>query len=363
MGFVRKNSLRQDITARILKDHQGIERHLLGWRKWVEENLFSKDGYRYVVPCVLLLLCLLSIRLPFLDFIVLDDSTAATIIDQRTSNVATIISMTLAVIGLLLGNLAIKDGKSYKMAFVKSRLYFIIYYTLTVIICLIVISTLRNTLSKDCFNRLVLGGTYLAISIPFAIAYLFRTIIKFASADAIMEQFKQAYFAEVKARLFLQLLMSYSKAEFLYLMKKLKIEQQRFQWGESVKASDDEIDVFLNVKEVLIYDIDLSRLERLLNKRKGDVPIFYTTELAINSTTSEHSNFIIPKLVDKRGRKINLSSCLKWTTAEKQLKITPEYEDYFYDKLEEFLKENKPRKVEEVLNFLEDVYDLQMKHG
>ncbi|MVT07815.1 hypothetical protein [Chitinophaga tropicalis] len=361
MGIRKRNSLRNNVKSRIISKYPEIAPHNFGWRRKIVNLLFSKKGYYLVIPFVFGLLCLLTFRFPFLDVIVFNDGTGATIIDQRTSNVATIISMTLAVIGLLLSNLAIKDSKSYRMAFVKSKLYFIIYYTLSVIVCLIIISTLRNTLSVDWFDRFVLAGTYLAITIPIAIAYLFGTIINFASSDSIMARFKEEYLSEIKAKIYIKLLTDYSRTDFVVLMNKLDIKEYKVDWGNVQDVTVVDEDPFISVKDVLIQDIDLPKLEGILTKYRGETQLFYTIELSINIATNEHQNYIWPKLKRKNGKNVDLSSCVSVVNPNKQLKVDSEFEDYFRDKLDEYIKDNKPQKVKEILNLFDDIYELQMK--
>lgn len=123
------NSLRKQTLAKIAKDHGELMPPKLNIVIAYFSFLSQRNKWSLVLLHVLVLLVTFTfVRFGFFSFIKFDEKTAAILIDQRTSNVATIISMTLSVIGLLLGNLAIKDNHTYNLLFVNSRLYVIPYY-------------------------------------------------------------------------------------------------------------------------------------------------------------------------------------------------------------------------------------------
>ncbi|MBK8344748.1 MAG: hypothetical protein IPL12_16550 [Bacteroidetes bacterium] len=112
---------------------------------------------------------LIFIISPFIDISVLNiidikSETAVYIVYQRTASIATIISITLVVVGFILNNLAVKSALVYRLLFKKSLLYPIIYLTLSTIACFIAASTLRDSLPSFEFTRVVMAGTILHYS-------------------------------------------------------------------------------------------------------------------------------------------------------------------------------------------------------
>lgn len=76
MGLLFRNSLREDIVGEIQRDHSDIAPHYFSRWKEFKHYLFSREEYRIVVPLVIVLLVVLSFRMPFLDFIEFKDGTA-----------------------------------------------------------------------------------------------------------------------------------------------------------------------------------------------------------------------------------------------------------------------------------------------
>ena len=139
------------------------------------------------------------INIETLNIINLKYKTAETIIDQRTSNLAAIISMTLVVVGFLINNLAVKESFAYKILFKNSNFYPIIYFTLSTICCFIILSTLRESLpNSDYFIRSVLVGTYLSLLILIFIGILFIRIITFTNNKEIKKIYSNELMKESK---------------------------------------------------------------------------------------------------------------------------------------------------------------------
>ncbi|MFC0514636.1 hypothetical protein ACFFGT_10505 [Mucilaginibacter angelicae] len=255
--FIRpKRSLRHQTQFKIYQKYPELKPGRLSFLKSYLNFLSDKKSWWAVFLNVLVIFLLLVYgHIPHLDFIELTTKTAETIVDQRTSNVATIISMTLAVIGLLLSNLAIKDSQTYKLLFLKSRLYFIIYYILSAIFCLIVGSTLRDTLSPERFKDLVLAGTYLALSILLLIGFLFSAIINFANSGNIQKILKAELIRETKNNIGKNLVIEYSREIFLKIMKDHKIDEYSLdisfsKWHGTTMGADNSED------KPLVYELD-----------------------------------------------------------------------------------------------------------
>jgi hypothetical protein len=258
----------------------------------------------------------------------------------------------------LLGNLAIKDNQTYKLLFVNSRLYLILYYTLSVICCLIVISTLRDTLDKPIFEQFVLAGTYLALFILFGIGYLFRTIIKFANASNIQAILTLELLSEAKMNLRIHLLTKYSLESFLQLMREKNVQRFRLPAGQL-----PAVDQGPEIAKKLIFDINLDKLAKELDKDKTAVQKYYTTAISLNLVTGEYGSYISPNIGRRASKKMDLSGCLVTTNTSKLVVQSEEYRSYFDGKLQEYSAEGKSAKANEILSVYNQLFELQMKHG
>lgn len=351
------SSLRKLTLFKISKDHGELMPNRLNFVSAYLGFLSQRDKWWLVLIHVLVLLLLFTfLRFEWFMFVEFADKTAATLIDQRASNVATIISMTLAVIGLLLGNLAIKDNQTYQLLFIKSRLYLILYYTLSVICCLIVISTLRDTVPKAIFEQFVLAGTYLALFILFGIGYLFRTIIKFANATSIQAILTVELLAEARNNLRIHLLHKYSLESFIHLMQQHQVSARQVPLGELPDQSAPKL-------EKLVYDMNLSKLAKEMVKDKTGTPKAYTVAMSLNLLTSGHATFISPDIGRSAKRPMDLSGCVTLRKPSKLVNQSQVYRSYFASKLNEYSTEGKHAKVAEVLSVYHKMFELQMKHG
>ncbi|ALR29260.1 hypothetical protein ATE47_01360 [Chryseobacterium sp. IHB B 17019] len=355
------NSHRAEIAKKIKENHSDLSPSTFNIINNYFNYLSRRDKWWLVFLNVVALFVILGfLQIDIFSFIKMDKKTADILIDQRTSNVATIISMTLAVIGLLLSNLAIKDNQTYKLLFVNSGLYLILYYTLSVILCLMLLSTLRDTLDAPYFQHFVLAGTYLALIILVGIGYLFRTIITFTNANRIQSVLTEQLLWEAKANLRITLLSMYSNIEFLKFMSDHEIE--------NIKKNRVEYQRSLNKmtvsNEKLVYDINLSRLERQFLKWKNKNQKYYFTNIFfVNSVTSNYNDFIWPKIINKTGRELKFSKCFRLKHPSKLIGRSNEYKNYFDKKLHEYSLDGKHGKVDEILSIYSELFILTMKHG
>lgn len=355
-----KSSHRSEIRKRIEQHHKELlPGKFTAFHKYLN-YLSRRENWLVVFLHVTALLFILGfLKLDFFSFINLEKKTAEILIDQRTSNVATIISMTLAVIGLLLGNLAIKDNQTYKLLFVNSRLYLILYYTLSVIFCLIVISTLRDTILEPYFQSFVVAGTYLALLILVGIGYLFSSIINFTNASKIQDILRDQLFTEAKQNLIIRLLGKYSELELRHFLQNKGIT---FLDKNSI-ADKTSLTTKSAIKEKLIYDINFKKLStKLLERNDKNKNHHYINTLSINSFTKEYDNFIWPSMNLVNGAEISFKDCFKFRRSSKHMKQSDEYKNYFDLKLHEYSADGKQNKVDEILSIYGQLFILNMKH-
>ncbi|RZK59574.1 MAG: hypothetical protein EOO91_04805 [Pedobacter sp.] len=359
-------SLRETIKQKIDSEHKDLQPSFSDRFAIVMNYLSKRNNWWMIFGIVVALFLILTFaNIGLLSFISLSDKTTSIIIDQRISNVATIVSMTMAVIGLLLSNLAVKDSQTYKLVFIRSRLYLILYYTLSVIFCLIVTSTLRDTIKDaDIYGQAVLAGTYLSLTILFAIGYLFRRIIHFANPSKIQEILKRQWFEEARKNLLIHLMEKYSHATFIELMKKHNVEElsalslmrnaKMFTMVEGTAKREEKV-------RRTVYDVDMANLNIQLSNDKFEGRRFYHGKIGINMLIELPYEYISYEIKDAR-KNSPISSFFITKPEGSQQSYDTEYKNYFENKLYEYSTEGKASKVEEILTMYAELYLFQMKH-
>lgn len=326
-------------------EHKGLAK-AKPFGKILMEFLSGKEKWPYVILVSLLLLVLLSLPGPsFLQFIILKEDTVKLIIESRITTVVTIISMTLAVTGLLLSNLAIKHNLTYELMFKRSALYLIIYFSLSTIAFLIAISMLRNTVGSELFGRLVLAGGYMCLVVIFGIGFLFRSIIEFTTPKSIEVHLKKALLEEYRANMCFDLLKSYSFKEFSGLMQAAKIEE--ISMMQVLMADSKNMD-----EEMFVYDIRLDLLSKVIKGIKEPAKVNYIP-IGINTQTRHHQSYLSIK--DKPG----LSSCLILQPSKGSNGKGTQYFKYFGDKLDEYSKDARHEKASEILDMFLEMYRME----
>jgi hypothetical protein len=298
----------------------------------------------------------------------IDISTVRTIVDQRTTNLATIISISLVVVGFLINNLAVKSPITYKLLFNKSLLYLTIYLTLSTIFCFIIASTLRDTISEFEYTRLVLGGTYLCLLILFIIGYLFRKIIHFTNEKEISKMLTKELLNEGKRSLKNSLIKKYSTLIYKEFTKQYGSEEFNFLFtiddllSKKVKAKKVNADEEEHKYKILI-DVNLFFFKVFIwfKKQRSENKIYFK-----NLTIDEQINYIDNDIIwmesinNSKFEKWFLRKCLRLKKFEKNQTTDNVYRNEFDQKIIQLAEENKYRNLEEPLNAYIELYKLQM---
>ncbi|MBM6498932.1 hypothetical protein [Flavobacterium macrobrachii] len=303
-----------------------------------------------------------------LNVLKIDISTVKTIVDQRTTNLATIISISLVVVGFLINNLAVKSPITYKLLFKKSLLYLTIYLTLSTIFVFIIASTLRDSIPEFEYTRLVLGGTYLCLLILFIIGYLFRKIIHFTSEKEISKMLSKELLNEGKKILRQSLIKKYSNDVYKKFIERYGTEEYNFIFtiddllGKKMKARIVDVDEE-ELKYKTLTDVNLLFLRIFIwyKKRKRDNRIYYK-----NLRLDEQINYIdndilwMESIDNSKFEKFILRKCLRLKKIEKSQTIENIYRNEFDQKIIQLAEENKYRNLEEPLDAYIELYKLQM---
>jgi len=375
--FFRNNNnwLRYRVKSHIRENHKDLFDSL-------HKNLFNrftnyisdKEQWWVVLLFVVIVFAFSSLfsGIDFLNFINLKDETSRILVDQRTTNIATIISITLVVVGFLINNLAVKSSLTYKLLFKKSYLYPTIYLTLSTIGCFIIVSTLRDThIPFFDFSRAVLAGTYLVFIILFLIGFLFRTIIQFTNDKEISGMLHKQFMNEAKENIKGILLRKYSTEQFSLSVQNAGAKVYDFAeaWSladnnlEVTEVSEGEISK-IEIKNKVIQDIQINRITSfILSKKQKKAETVFCRKLGLGTNSAEINDFVWEKgKPNSNWDKFILSTCLLLKQVPEEEKETDTYRKYFDKKLEELSEESKYRNLETVLESYIELYTFQMQN-
>lgn len=366
--LLKDGSLRKQAKTALKNKHIGLfTGKVPGLKNFLFDYFTDRRNWVSVILLVVLLLAFFTfVHVDFLGFISFKE--AKVLADQRTANVATIISMTLAIVGLLMSNMAIKEPLAYSVLFKQSYLYFIIYFTLTSIFLLVIISTLRDSFTQEyhyLYDRLVLAGTYLALIVLFFIGHLFRTIIKVINPVHINKSLQAELVEEARQTLRSHLFNQYCTKHYHALMKNLGIEyyslSMAFDTAVFTKNTDKKVE-FPEPETKFIYDINLTKIKKkYCNPSTGDR--FHYRSLEIGKKSNEYDNFIWNSGTsnNEKQRKF-LKSCVILTDKDLEEDIPTTYRNYFDQKLEDATQAGRHKEVKSILDAYLEIYDLQMQN-
>lgn len=368
MPFLNRNSLKAQITKELRNKHESLfENRYKEYYHLCQEKFFSRQQWWLILLLTLFIFWISRfINIEFLNFITLKKESAVGIVDQRTSNVATIISMTIAVIGFLISNIAVKESFAYRLLFERSRLYTVIYFILSTIACLICISALRETIKDDfIYVRLIITGTYCVVLILFLIGLLFRRIIRFTNSKEIQEMFHSEMIKEAKMNLKTILISQASVIKINTFFEESGLTDYSLSAAmdrlNPFSSGPTEIDKNTQVTSMIVNDIYLTDvnvyIQQLANKE------YYYRNLSLEKSVNYYDDFIFPKEgANPKKNKKRLTKLLSLKKAPKKDSDKYKVRTYFEQKLEEFSNESKYKSMEGVLDTYLEVLILEMKN-
>ena len=165
-----------------------------------KNKISSKHSWRIVIWIPFLLFIIGQLFHPgFLQFIPLPKETAMIIIDQRTTNLATIFSITLVVIGWLITNISIKEAISYNLLFKKTYIYPIFYYIIALIGCMMLCSLFRHWEMLNIRDAII-SITYMILFALVCITFLFVRLIKVVGQNFFYIALESEIMKEIKSK-------------------------------------------------------------------------------------------------------------------------------------------------------------------
>ncbi len=336
----------------------------------VSNFIFNREQWWLIILGIICFhLAGLVINFNFLNKLDLKIDSAKLIIDNRAANTVTIISMTLAVVGFLLSNIATKENYAYKLLFKHSKLYSIIYFTLGTIASLIIISLLKDTITSEYhYSRLAISGTYLVVMVLFLIGFLFRAIIHFTNSNKIQTLLHDELIEESKKYLRETLFRKISQSEFNSRMKDAGAKEYNFfntldfSSNSSVTELDGaEIENQLPSPKIIV-DINLKKLYRFIHKKKKSGGLYFN-EIRLNEPSIQFDGYLhFGTIVNTKKENRYLRNCLILKNPPTKEKLSNEVRMYFDSKIEEYSADNKYKNLETLLTSYTSLYELEMKN-
>jgi hypothetical protein len=338
------------IVDKMLKEQNKdlFESKAVGFWNFVTNN---KNWWIITAIVLFIFFCLQFINIPFLNFISINDDTVKSLIESRTANIVTLISVTFAVIGFLIANLAIKESYTYNILFKKSTFFPVVYFALSLIVAFILLSTLKEDILSAYNSRILIVGTFLLISVIFCVGYLFTQLLKFTNHIHILELIKKEFLREEKENLRIigrkqlgeKIVNNLGFPKFSYL-RFATLTKGDFKTPQNhniisdikIRKLTELSTLILSKEDILINDV------RLYNEVDADEGFFY-----VDSQNLKKYNNLLNKL----------NHCI--VTTDKPIKFNSESKDYIIQKLNENINTNNDKNVKTFFDILFEAYKLQ----
>lgn len=364
-----KNGLKYKATQEAKKNHPEIfDSPFKTNYNQFKEYIFDRKRWWFIALVIFFIFLITIIfDIGISSFICITNSTSRIIVDQRTANIAVIVSITLVVVGFLINNLAIKNSYAYHLLFKHSYLYPIIYLTLSLIGGFFVVSTLRDSIDDNKFTNVVVIGTLIAICVLFLIGFLFRTIIMFTDRVVIKNLIDNYFFNEAKKLLKEHLIKIYSGKLFKELMinrgaKEYNLKDAFDFDPTKLKATESNSEPEKEKPKRLIKDFNLNGISKYY-KRKSNTQNIIFDNIIIGETITRLDNYIWERGVDNTPKeKRILKRSLKTISYPKKKKDPFIVRKYYEEQIENFTEENRYRELDDVLESFLVLYDMQMKN-
>lgn len=345
------DSLRKKINKQLRNQNKDLfDSKTEIFRRFLKNN---RNWYFITAVVFLFFFCLQFINIPIINFLHIDDNNVKTLIENRTTNIVTLISVTFAIIGFLIANLAIKESYTYDILFKKSSFFPVVFFALTLIVAFIALSTLKDSIPINYQSRTLIVGTYLIFLIVFCIGYLFVQLVKFTNQKHILELVRKELIKESKENL--------RKIGRKYLSD-IKINNLGFP-RYSLSSFTPKIKGNFQIPKDhnIIADIKIRRLEKLSSsiEQKEDISINNVClHRELNPESNEGFFYVTKENLQKYEKQIKkLNHCIA-TSATKN-KTNNESKDYVIQKLNENIKINNDKNVREYFDILFEMYKLQ----
>jgi hypothetical protein len=293
-----------------------------------------------------------------LNVIGISPSTARILIDQRASDVAVLMSISLVVLGFILSNLSEKGSFALALLFEVSFFYPIFYFTLLNIGGLFLSSMLRDELLDSSLIQVAVTGTYLGVTSLILIAYLFGFVLKFSNEEYLTRLYSKLLVNEV--RLQLRESMVQSSASVIYketlvdlglsLYNEINDLHKRIFTGEMGYSGNSNPKRNRKTRSRIV-DINMRRLSRYVKRiqSKGLMMEFRNVILGVE-TEDYDSYLVITGECDLQKHSRSLQRFIRKGRLDGNNEDPYKWRKIFQERLETFMKANDHHRLKVVLD-------------
>ena len=356
MSYIFNSTLQRQADNRLKSENSFLYEN---YRNIFINHFFNFKNWYYVLVSTLILFFFLEkIDIDLFNIIDVDSNEVKQLIENRTTNIVTLISVTFAVIGFLIANLAIKDSYIYNLIFRESRFFSITYFVLTLIASFIILSTLKTHLELEYVKRVYITGTYLILIAVIFIAYLFTRLIQYTNDKYLCKIIKDDFCLESKKYLAGVMIESYMHGilfnEVGFNKYHMFFQNRLFGFPDANLPSNS-----------IVKDLKIEKIKKILRKNQISHESIYVN-LNSNGNFSINQNgffFISNNLPNVNLQDVirELNKCIVLQKAEVEQLPIETILDYINQKIVEHTSKNNHKQVSEFTNMLSEYYELQLK--
>lgn len=388
---------RLSVNAILMKDIRSLKKethsfsrqvfpeiHTVGFQGTIADllrkiNTPGRSAWVALIPLVIILTAAFFWGPAYLTCRIISNDTAKLIIDQRITNLATIFSITLVVIGWLITNLTSKESLSLYLMSKSTLLYPIFYYVLGLIGTLIIFSSLREVSFLN-FGNVLISASILILAALVFISFLFVQLIKVAHNNFITTALNIEVMRELHEKAKPRIVAEKSWESVKSLCKKLNLHQGtgfgtdlRNHVGVIINPKEDQQEISLSDEEIVevvfpeekyrIVDIDFAKLEKAISPLKIDKPCYFPRLMLSQTIPSNyaalyiHSDIEVSKSFDKQIRSaFSIGKSKKNKKAE-----STQYQDFLHERLKKDVKDGKLENIRSTLLIYTHIFDFENK--
>lgn len=284
------------------------------------------------------------INIKCLNFIHIEDESIKPMIESRTTNIVAIISISFAIVGFLISNLAVKGNKSYSILFRRSFFLPITFFSLTLICSFIILTALKDHFELETLARILYLGVFLMLVDIALIGFLFTRLILFTDSRTLYKMVCKDLQEECKGRIL----------EYVIRNKSHEIVSQVLEasvpWGYYSRMPG-------GTEEIFIKDIALDKLQAIIKKYEGNSEIrIYHNYIYLNKNIQ---NDKIMFYCEKENVHLSaeLESTVKLTHSINT--ISSETREYVKNELLKLIVANDYRSVEQILSEYSNIISIK----
>jgi hypothetical protein len=356
MKILRKSNkwLLHRINSQLRSSYQ--ELYHFDLKNWFHNFLCDKrSGLNVFFSAIIIFFIILLVPV---DFMKLDKESVPIMLDQRISNLATIISLTLVIFSLLINNIAVKETFAYRILFRHSYLYFTLFFALTVIGVLILATNFRHYNDEIIVRRIAVAASILAVIILFLIGVLFVRLIFFLDTNEIHKIYRAELHTEAIRLIKLQLQIIYSKKTYIDIVSSYGLGKFNPVAFRNTLQYAEEFGESIELKT--ISDVKIGEIEKSLRlMQKENILLIFNPIFIGYSFRKDERLFWYENNYRSNQRFLNLKEKLRFSKVGIE---NLDVQNFFHDKYERCVKEVKVKEADFILSCYLELYKLQMKY-